>query len=630
MDSGGHVLVLDDDADTCDLLAAALREHGFTVETETRAENALVAVERQIFDAVVTDLQLDVMDGVAFCERVRATEPDLPVIFVTGRAVLESAVAALRAGAYDFITKPVDTALLRASLARAIERRRLRAEVLRLRQEVTNARGFDRLVGKSAVMQRVCDLISRVAATDATLLIGGESGTGKELVAHAVHENSVRRQGPFVAINCAAVPSNLLESELFGHARGAFTDAKSARQGLFLEADGGTLFLDEIGEMPLEMQAKLLRALQERVVRPVGGSAERPFDARVITATNRDLETLVHEGKFREDLYYRINVVAIDVPPLRDRSGDILLLAQHFVQRFSERYGKNVLGLAPAAAEKLLSYEWPGNVRELENSIERALTLTRFDQLTVDDLPEKIRAYRKETNFFMPASADELVTVNELERRYVDHVLKLVRGNKSRAAKLLGYDRRTLYRKLERLEQEMAQQRARKEALDSPIAAATSPQAAASASSNTSADEASAPITETRTRPRAMTPPRVAKVTGTRVLVVEDDQDSRDLLVTLLQAEGYIVERASCLADVLGKVKVDVAITGIRLPDGPGDRLIETLGSVPVIAMSASSEPMRGSRFAAWVTKPVSVSRLREEIQRVTNKPIARNVTVGP
>ncbi len=261
---------------------------------------------------------------------------------------------------------------------------------------------------------------------------------------------SERREGPFVAINCAAVPPQLLESELFGHARGAFTDARTARPGLFLEAQGGTLFLDEIGEMPIEMQAKLLRALQERIVRPVGGNHEIAFDARVIAATNRDLEEEVRARRFREDLYYRIAVVGLEVPTLRERVQDIPVLAQHFVTRFAERFAKKVVGIAPAALQRLLAYHWPGNVRELENCIERAVALTRYDHVTVDDLPEKIRAYEAEKFTVAQEEATELMTLAELERRYLQRVLALVSGNKSRAARVLGLDRRTLYRMLDR------------------------------------------------------------------------------------------------------------------------------------------------------------------------------------
>jgi len=449
----GNVLCLDDDQDACDLLATALEARGFSVRTETSAEVAISAATDDEFDAVLTDLQLGDTDGLAVCARILAARPSLPVVVVTGNASMDTAVAAMRAGAFDFLTKPLDLDLVALTVSRAVQHHRLKLEVQRLRSEVAGAQGFEKLLGKSRAMRRVFDVISRVAQTSASVLVSGESGTGKELVARAIHERSARAEGPFVAINCAAVPASLLESELFGHARGAFTDAKNARKGLFLEANGGTLFLDEIGEMPLDMQVKLLRALQERQVRPVGGDKEVPFDARVVTATNRDLEAEVGEKRFREDLYYRINVVSVEVPPLREREGDVPVLAQAFVQRFAERHGKHVEGLAPTALEKIINYQWPGNVRELENCMERAVAMTQSDRIVVADLPERVRAYRPEqVNALLPQSVEELVTVDELETRYLRHVLGLVKGNKSRAARILGYDRRTLYRKLERLE----------------------------------------------------------------------------------------------------------------------------------------------------------------------------------
>jgi two-component system response regulator HydG len=297
-------------------------------------------------------------------------------------------------------------------------------------------------------MKKVYDLVDRVAETDASVLITGESGTGKELVARAIHDRSRRKAGPFVAVNCAAVAETLLESELFGHVRGAFTDAKQGRAGLFVEANNGTFFLDEIGELPLGLQPKLLRALQERRVRPVGGNAEVPFDARLVTATNRDLETAVEDGRFRGDLFYRIDVVHVPVPPLRARGTDVLLLAQHFAQYFAGTFAKEVKGLSPAVAEKLLAYPWPGNVRELGNAIERAVALTRSLNLQVEDLPEKIRDHR--VSEFVVSSFDptELVPLEEVERRYILRVLEAVHGNRTMAAQTLGLDRKTLYRKL--------------------------------------------------------------------------------------------------------------------------------------------------------------------------------------
>ncbi len=447
----GHVLVVDDEQETCDLLEMALVRHGFKVTTTPSAPKALEHVAAEDFDVVLTDLQMPEMSGLDLCERVLGTRPNMPVVVITGQGSLETAIGAIRVGAYDFITKPVDPKLLFLSVSRAIQHRRLQDEVKRLREAVADVDGGEsQIVGQSGAMRRVYELITRVGESDASVLIHGETGTGKELIARAIHVRSRRTEGPFVAINCAAVPHSLLESELFGHARGAFTDAKVQRTGLFVQASGGTLFLDEIGELPLDVQPKLLRALQERKVRPVGANQEIPFDARIVAATNRNLEDEVYEKRFREDLYYRINVVKIDVPPLRERGGDVLHLAQHFLKQFARRNEKETLELSTTAAEKLMAYNWPGNVRELENCMEHAVALARFDQITVEDLPEKIRAYRAERFVVAANDPTEIVTMDELERRYILRVLSPVGGNKSRAGQVPGLDRRPLYRKLER------------------------------------------------------------------------------------------------------------------------------------------------------------------------------------
>jgi DNA-binding NtrC family response regulator len=446
----GQVLIVDDDQSMVETLTKAMTRRGFAVTWKTSATDALQLLDEQDFDVVVTDLHMEGMNGLEFCERVTANRPDVPVVMITAFGSLDSAVSAIRVGAYDFITKPFDVEALRFTLSRAIQHRRLRDEVKRLRQVVSGAHGLDQMIGTSVPIQKVKELIERVADAEAALLITGESGTGKELVARAVHHRGRSSAGPFVAVNCAAIPEALLESELFGHVKGAFTDARGPRQGLFLKANGGTLFLDEIGEMPLSMQPKLLRALQEKTVRPIGGDAEIPYEARIITASNRDLETEVTERRFREDLFYRINVLRIDVPSLRIRGDDVLLLAQHFLKQFSQQTGKGVVGLSPPVAEKLVGYTWPGNIRELQNCIERAVAFTRFGELTVDDLPEKIRNYRS-TDVSIPGiGSHEVMTMDEVERRYITRVLKQLEGNKTMAADLLGLDRRTLYRKLER------------------------------------------------------------------------------------------------------------------------------------------------------------------------------------
>jgi two-component system response regulator HydG len=445
-----RILVIDDEQEVCDLLTMALERQGATVVACTSAHRALELARTEEFDVALTDLGMAEMDGIEVCERIAGANPGLPVLVVTGQGSMDKAIAAMRAGAYDFLTKPIEPNLIGLAVGRAIQHRKLSLELKRLRGAIDAAAQPSGLVGSSGSMKRVHDTIARIAESDASVLVHGETGTGKELVARRIHAISPRKDGPFVAINCAAVPHNLLESELFGHARGAFTDAKTDRHGLFVQAHHGTLFLDEIGEMPLEMQAKLLRALQERKVRPVGANHEVAFDARILAASNRDLEEEVEEKRFREDLFYRINVVRIDVPPLRERSSDVLELAQHFLTQHAARTGKAPLGVSAEAARKLVAYHWPGNVRELENCMERAVAFARFDHVTVDDLPEKVGAYRADTFILAANEANEVMTLAEVERRYVNRVLALLGGNKTRAAEVLGIDRRTLHRKIDR------------------------------------------------------------------------------------------------------------------------------------------------------------------------------------
>jgi two-component system response regulator AtoC len=446
----GRVLVVEDEREMRAMLEKGLTRRGFTPVAQPSADEALARLAAEDFDVVLTDLRMPGMDGLALCERIALNRPDIPVVVVTAFGSLETAVAAIRAGAYDFVTKPIDVDALVLVLERAVQHRALREEVRRLRQELGRRDDGGAVVGESLAMKQAYALIDRVADLDSTVLITGESGTGKEVAARAVHTRGRRKDGPFVALNCAAMPEALLESELFGHAKGAFTDAKAARTGLFVQAHGGTLFLDEVGELPLTLQPKLLRALQERVVRPVGGDTEVPFDARIVAATNRDLELAVEEGRFREDLYYRLNVIGIELPPLRARGNDVLALSQRFIEQFAARTGKRVVGLSPAAAQRLLSYGWPGNVRELQNCIERAVALTSFEELTVDDLPERVRNYSQPKAVPENTDPSELVTLEEVERRYIHRVLEAVGGSRTLAARVLGVDRKTLYRKLER------------------------------------------------------------------------------------------------------------------------------------------------------------------------------------
>lgn len=443
-----NILVIDDEQAMCDLLTDDLKRRGFAPLAMTSALAALEYLRSNAVDVVLTDLKMPKMDGISFCKESTQLRPDVPVVIMTAFGSMDTAIEAIRAGAYDFVTKPIEMQVLAIALSRAARHRELESKVRLLSEEVQRNPKFGELLGSSEPMQNLYDQLTRVAASEAAVLVTGESGSGKELVAKAIHQQGARRDKPFVAVNCAALPEALLESELFGHVKGAFTDARSDRKGLFLEADGGTLFLDEIGEMPPPMQAKLLRVLEERTVRAVGSSKERPFDVRLVSATNRDLETAIEEGAYREDLFYRINVIQLELPPLRARGTDILLLAQHFIEKFASVSNKDVRGISEPVAEKLLAYSWPGNVRELRNVIERAVALTRFDQLTVEDLPEKINEFKSSHVVIAGDDPTELLRLEEVERRYIQHVLKATEGNKTMAAKILGLDRKTLYRKL--------------------------------------------------------------------------------------------------------------------------------------------------------------------------------------
>jgi two-component system response regulator HydG len=443
------VLVVDDDPGMCAMLQTRLSTRGLTVVTRSSAAEAVEVAQREPFDVVVTDVTMRGMTGVELCHQLLELRPHLPVILITAFGSMEMAIQAIRAGAYDFLPKPFEIDHLVLAIERGATLARLRDEVEKLRRMVTPTT-FGSLVGSSAVMTELYGKLAKIADNDAAVLLSGESGTGKELVARAIHGASAREAGPFVAINCAAMPAQLLESELFGHARGAFTDARSAKVGLFQAADRGTIFLDEIGELPLEIQPKLLRVLQERAVRPVGSNVEIKVDARVICATNRDLEGMVEQQTFREDLFFRVNVLTVRLPPLRTRGGDILVLARYFLERIASRTGKRVPGLTAEAAHKLMVYPWPGNVRELENCMEFAMALASFDDITVADLPDKIRAYKPTQIVLASNDPEQLVTLEELERRYVVRVLESVDGNKAAAARVLGIERRTLYRMIER------------------------------------------------------------------------------------------------------------------------------------------------------------------------------------
>jgi len=434
-----NVFVVDDEREMVDLIALGLKKRGFTIVPFTTGADAVAAIPQHDVDVIITDLNMKGMTGLQLCEQVVADRPDIPVLMLTAFGSFETAVGAIRAGAYDFVTKPVEIEALAIAVRRAAEHRALRGEVKRLREAMAaitaSARGRGDLIGASPAMSRVHELLDQVSGTDASVLVSGENGTGKETLAREVHARSRRAGGRFVAVNCAAVGEEMIEAELF-RPGGAFEQAK-----------GGTLFLDEISEVPLALQPRLLHVIQEHKLKPTGADAEIAIDVRVIAATNRDLEAMVEAKQFREDLYYRIHVIHIPLPPLRARGGDVLLLAGHFLRHYATVLGKKVTGVASPAAERMMNHEWPGNVRELANAIERAVALTHFEELQVKDLPDKIRTARPHPQMSGTELA-ELLTLEEVERRHVLRVLTACDGNRTDAAKMLDLDRKTLYRKL--------------------------------------------------------------------------------------------------------------------------------------------------------------------------------------
>jgi DNA-binding NtrC family response regulator len=444
-----RALIVDDERAECEMFADALRDAGFDPSWDVNPVNALTRLETEPFDVVVTDLNMPGLSGSELCLRIKEQKPNLPVVVVTAFGSIDSAVVAMRAGAYDFVTKPFDVDTIGLVLKRAVENHELRAEVDALRRVVDTSQRYGLLIGSSEPMRRLYATIDHLRSGDSTVLVTGESGTGKELVAREIHARGPRKDRPFVAVSCAAMPETLLESELFGHERGAFTDARSRRDGLLVSAEGGTLLLDEIGDMPVALQGKLLRAIEERTVRALGSNHEVPFDVRIIAATNRDLEAAVEQGRFREDLFYRVNVIHLELPPLRSRSGDVLLLAQSFLGELAVRSGRPISKFSAAAAEKLSAYDWPGNVRELRNCVERAVTLSHSPQVDVQDLPRKVRDFQPSHVLVAGDDPSELLPLEEVERRYIARVIAACGGNKSKAARILGIGRKTLYRHLD-------------------------------------------------------------------------------------------------------------------------------------------------------------------------------------
>ena len=440
------LLIVDDDQVARELLAETLGREGYRVRVAGGGAEALGLAGAEPFDMALVDLRMPDLDGLAVLKQLAMIQPDLPVVILTAFATIETAIAAVNAGAFDYLSKPFRMEEIKLVVRRTLDARRLARENLQYRQELGAHYGFEGLIGQSHQMVEIYKLIARMAALDTTVLIEGETGTGKELVARAIHGASGRAARPFVVVDCAALPETLFESELFGHERGAFTGAFAARRGLLETSAGGTCFLDEIGELTAPLQAKLLRTLQERSIRRVGGNDEIPFDVRVVVATNRDLRKLVADGGFRDDLYYRLNVVTITMPPLRERASDIPLLAQHFLEVFARRSGRAIKRLAPESVALLTGYRWPGNVRELEHVIERATALSASETLLPDDFPPHLREERDRA----PRLPADGMTLEDVKRWYVNKVLEESGGNKLRAAELLGIDRRTLYRILER------------------------------------------------------------------------------------------------------------------------------------------------------------------------------------
>lgn len=448
MNNKSLILVVEDEDLMRAILTQLLEGAGYRVATANSAETALEIFTTEDVSVTLTDIRMGGMDGLELLDQIKSVDSEALVVVMTAYSSVDSAIAALRKGAYDYITKPFVNEDLLQSVKNAIRQRELFSENRALRRELNQRYSFSEIIGKSEPLQAVFRLVEKVAATNTNILICGESGTGKELIARAIHYNSPRSNKNFVAINCGALPENLLESELFGHTKGAFTGAVNSKPGLFRAAEGGTVFLDEIGEVSSAMQVRLLRALQEHEVTPVGSSASVKFEARIIAATNRDLEKEVQEGRFREDLFYRLNVIEVYIPPLRERREDIALLTKHFITRTAKEQSSNEKPITPAAMSALINYNWNGNVRELQNAIERAFTLSDVE-IDLDSLPPRIRDVS--TNSLPMRDPDGLrPTLEEMERRYLFEVLNSVNQDKARAANILGIDLSTLYRKLKR------------------------------------------------------------------------------------------------------------------------------------------------------------------------------------
>jgi DNA-binding NtrC family response regulator len=447
----GAILVVDDDLEMRELVHDVLKDRGHQITTAGSGQEALTLLANGDYAVVLTDLRMKGMEGTELLTEIKRLYPDIGVILMTAFGSVETAVEAMKRGASDYLTKPVKSEEIIRVVERAVREASLRREVSRLRKEVHKEYSFHQILGKSKAIQVVFDLIRRVADSPTNVLITGESGTGKELVAKAIHYNSDRREAPFIPVNCAAIPEQLLESELFGHMRGAFTDAKMDKRGLFEEAQKGTVFLDEISELPLMLQAKILRAIQEKEIRRVGATKPTSVDVRIIAATNLNLNEEVKAKRFREDLYYRLNVIELKLPPLRERREDIPLLVDAFLKKCGQARGKEMKGVSESALAMLMDYGWPGNVRELENVIERAVTLSLGEKISPDDLPPAVQGARGDRRV-LDEAAEKTLPLHEIEKEYIKKILEKTGGNKYQAAHALGIDRKTLYRKLAEIE----------------------------------------------------------------------------------------------------------------------------------------------------------------------------------
>jgi two-component system response regulator AtoC len=444
-----RILVVDDEPNIAEVVRSTLISTGYEVEATSKPTDAEALLEQQEFDLVLTDLKMDPVDGLEILRRTKEKDPHVPVIIITAFATVETAIEAMKAGAFDYILKPFKLSELKIVVRKALEYRATLVENDQLKEMLKTKFDMSNIIGKSPAMQPIFECIRKVATSNATILVTGESGTGKELVAKAIYMNSNRHERPFISINCGALPETLLESELFGYVKGAFTGANADKKGLFQAADGGTIFLDEIGLTTPAMQMRLLRVLQEREFRRVGDTRDIKVDVRVIAATNENLSEKVKSSKFREDLYYRLSVIPVHLPPLRERRSDIPLLIQHFLQRAEARMGKKYR-VEKRFLDTLIQYSWPGNIRELENVIERGVALAEGTTLNVDDMPDNILDFKPEESDTTPRELRAVV--EESERRHIVRVIKETDGNKKLAARILGIDLATLYRKMDRLD----------------------------------------------------------------------------------------------------------------------------------------------------------------------------------